>query len=71
MHILIMGSGGVGGFIGTRLVKKPAKNVTFVARGPHLHAIRDHGLCMLSETGTRQLHKVNAVERPEDTATPV
>ena len=65
MRILILGSGGVGGFVGSRLVET-GQNVTFVARGPHLHAIRDHGLCMLSETGTRQVHKVNAVERPED-----
>ena len=65
MHVLIMGSGGVGGFVGSRLVQT-GQNVTFVARGPHLHAIRDHGLCMLSETGTRQIHHVNAVERPEE-----
>ena len=65
MHVLIMGSGGVGGFIGTRL-QETGQEVTFVARGPHLHAIRDHGLCMLSETGTRQIHHVNAVERPAD-----
>ena len=64
MQILIMGSGGVGGFIGSRL-QETGQNVTFVARGPHLKAIRDHGLCMLSETGTRQIHHVNAVERPE------
>ena len=69
MHILIMGSGGVGGFIGTRL-QETGQEVTFVARGPHLHAIRDHGLCMLSETGTRQIHHVNAVERPEQANAP-
>ena len=69
MHVLIMGSGGVGGFVGSRLVET-GQNVTFVARGPHLQAIRDHGLCMLSETGTRQVHKVNAVERPEEANAP-
>ena len=69
MHVLIMGSGGVGGFIGSRLVET-GQEVTFVARGPHLHAIRDHGLCMLSETGTRQIHHVNAVERPEEANAP-
>ena len=69
MHILIMGSGGVGGFIGSRL-HETGQNVTFVARGPHLKAIRDHGLCMLSEDGTRRVLRVNAVERPEDAGTP-
>lgn len=67
MHILIMGSGGVGGFIGARLLQT-GHHVTFVARGPHLQAIRDRGLCMLSETGTRQVHHVNAVELPEHAA---
>ena len=69
MHILIMGSGGVGGFVGSRLVET-GHNVTFVARGPHLNAIRDHGLCMLSETGTRRVHQVNVVERPADAGSP-
>ena len=64
-----MGSGGVGGFVGSRLVET-GHDVTFVARGPHLAAIRDHGLCMLSETGTRRVHRVNVVERPEDAGTP-
>ena len=70
MRVLIMGSGGVGGFIGTRL-QETGQEVTFVARGPHLQAIRDHGLCMLSETGTRQIHHVNAIERPEEANAPL
>jgi len=65
MQVLIMGSGGVGGFIGSRLLQT-GHHVTFVARGPHLQAIRDHGLCMVSETGTRHVHHVTAVERPEE-----
>ena len=65
MQVLIMGSGGVGAFIGTRLLQT-GHHVTFVARGPHLQAIRDHGLCMLSETGTRHIHHVTAVEHPKD-----
>ena len=68
MQILMMGSGGVGAFIGTRLLQT-GHHVTFVARGPHLQAIRDHGLCMLSETGTRQIHHVTAIEHPEESNT--
>ena len=68
MQVLIMGSGGVGAFIGTRLLQT-GHHVTFVARGPHLRAIRDRGLCMLSETGTRHIHHVTAVEHPQDAAT--
>ena len=65
MRILIMGSGGVGGFVGARLVET-GHDVTFVARGPHLAAIRDRGLCMLSEDRSRRVLRVNVVERPED-----
>ncbi len=65
MHVLIMGSGGVGGFIGSRLLQT-GHHVTFIARGPHLQAIRDHGLCMLSEDGSRRVLNVNAVENPAD-----
>lgn len=65
MQVLIMGSGGVGGFIGSRLLQT-GHHVTFVARGPHLQAIRDHGLCMLSDDGTRHIHHVTAIERPEE-----
>ena len=67
MHVLIMGSGGVGAFVGTRLLET-GQEVTFVARGPHLQAIRDHGLSMLSEDGSRQVLNVNAVEHPKDAA---
>lgn len=38
-----MGSGGVGGYFGARLARA-GENVTFVARGAHLEAIRAHGL---------------------------
>lgn len=39
----IMGSGGVGGYFGARLVQA-GYSVTFIARGMHLQAIRDSGL---------------------------
>ncbi len=42
-----MGSGGVGGFFGARLVKGGA-DVHFVARGSHLAAMREHGLAIES-----------------------
>ena len=61
----MMGSGGVGGFVGARLVET-SHDVTFVARGAHLAAMRDHGLCMLSENGSRRVLRVNVVERPAD-----
>jgi 2-dehydropantoate 2-reductase len=43
VKILVMGSGGVGGFFGAKLARA-GEDVTFVARGAHLEAIRAHGL---------------------------
>lgn len=42
MRITIMGSGGVGGYFGARLAQA-GHAVSFVARGRHLAAIREHG----------------------------
>jgi len=58
-----MGSGGVGGYFGARLVKGGA-DVHFVARGAHLAAMREHGLAV--EGGPEPLHlpKVNVTDDP-------
>lgn len=65
MRVMMMGSGGVGGFVGAGLFDT-GHDVTFVARGAHLEAIRENGLCMLSEDGSRRFLQVNVVERPAD-----
>jgi 2-dehydropantoate 2-reductase len=63
VKIAVMGSGGVGGYFGARLVKGGA-DVTFVARGAHLAAMREQGLSV--EGGPEDLHlaSVNVVEDP-------
>jgi 2-dehydropantoate 2-reductase len=63
VKIAVMGSGGVGGYFGARLVMGGG-DVTFVARGSHLGAMREHGLAI--EGGPDEIHlpKVNAVENP-------
>jgi 2-dehydropantoate 2-reductase len=43
MRIAVMGSGGVGGYLGGRLAAS-GQDVTFIARGAHLAALRDQGL---------------------------
>lgn len=43
MRIAMMGSGGVGGYFGGRLAANGC-DVTFIARGRHLEAIRQSGL---------------------------
>ncbi|MDP1572239.1 MAG: 2-dehydropantoate 2-reductase [Vicinamibacterales bacterium] len=43
MHFAIVGSGAVGGYFGARLARS-GQQVTFIARGAHLAAIRERGL---------------------------
>jgi 2-dehydropantoate 2-reductase len=43
MKFAILGSGAVGGYYGAKLARA-GNDVTFVARGAHLAAIREHGL---------------------------
>jgi 2-dehydropantoate 2-reductase len=43
MKFAILGSGAVGGYYGAKLARA-GHDVTFIARGPHLAAIRDRGL---------------------------
>jgi 2-dehydropantoate 2-reductase len=47
MRIAIVGSGAVGGYFGARLAQS-GQNVTFIARGAHLAAIRERGLSVRS-----------------------
>ena len=48
MEIAVMGAGGVGGYFGG-LLARAGHNVTFIARGAHLDAIRRHGLRVISD----------------------
>jgi len=50
MHIVIVGAGGIGGYYGARLVAA-GERVSFVARGRHGQAIREHGLRVTSPLG--------------------
>jgi len=63
VKIVVMGSGGVGGYFGARLAKGGA-DVTFVARGAHLAAMRQHGLAVEGGPDDIYLPTVKAVEDP-------
>ena len=62
MRIAIVGSGGVGGYFGGRLAATGA-DVTFLARGAHLEAMRTHGLRIDSPKGDVHLPHVKADRR--------
>jgi 2-dehydropantoate 2-reductase len=68
MKILVMGSGGVGGYFGARL-QQAGHDVTYVARGRHLDALRRSGLKLRSAAGDAQL-AVKALEQPADAGAP-
>jgi 2-dehydropantoate 2-reductase len=63
MRIAIMGSGGVGGYIGARLAAS-GQDVTFLARGAHLAAIREHGLALRSALGDALIRPAEASDEP-------
>ncbi|HSE96181.1 MAG TPA: 2-dehydropantoate 2-reductase [Methylomirabilota bacterium] len=66
MRIGVMGAGGVGGYFGGRLAQA-GHQVTFVARGAHLAALREHGLTLRSPLGDTTLN-VRATEDPAEAA---
>ena len=53
MRIAVMGTGGVGGFFGAKLALA-GNDVTFIARGRHLDAIRSRGLRV--DSGVAPMH---------------
>jgi len=60
----MMGSGGVGGFFGVHLAKA-GYDVSFVARGKHLEAMRANGLTIANSTlGDVHIPKVKATDDP-------
>ena len=63
MRIAVIGAGGVGGAFGAALAKAGA-DVTFVARGAHLAAMRDKGLRIESPRGDLHLVPTQATDDP-------
>ena len=47
MRIAIFGAGAIGGMLGVKLADAGAE-VTFIARGPHLAAMQENGVTMIS-----------------------
>ena len=62
MKICIFGAGAIGGYMGVKLAKAGA-DVSLVARGPHLAAMKENGLRLLEEGGETQV-SVTASDDP-------
>jgi 2-dehydropantoate 2-reductase len=65
MRIAVIGAGGIGAPLGASLATS-GEDVTFVARGAHLAAIRSNGLRV---EGDRGVTRVNPVQATDDPAT--
>jgi 2-dehydropantoate 2-reductase len=63
MRIAVFGTGGVGGYFGGRLAQS-GEDVTFIARGKHLEAIRQNGLCVKSIEGDFWIRPAQVTDDP-------
>jgi 2-dehydropantoate 2-reductase len=63
MRIAILGAGGIGGYYGG-LLAHTGQDVTFVARGDHLAAMREHGLHVESIHGDFDVRPAWATDDP-------
>src|SRR6478752_9740650 len=63
MRIAVVGAGGVGGGFGAALAKAGA-DVTFIARGAHLAAMKDKGLRIEGGRGETHLVPTQATDDP-------
>jgi len=63
MRIAVFGAGGVGGYFGGRLAQA-GEEVTFIARGTHLHALQTQGLRVDSVRGDFVIQPAQATDDP-------
>ncbi len=57
MRVCIYGAGAIGGFLGVQLARA-GHDVSLIARGPHLAAMREHGVTLLIEGERHIVHPV-------------
>ena len=63
MKIIVMGAGAIGCYFGARLAAA-GEDVHFIGRGPHLKAMQNRGLRIISPHGDVTLEKVKATDDP-------
>lgn len=62
MKICVVGAGGIGGLLAARLAQS-GEDVTVIARGPHLAAIRANGLKLIEENGSESVSRIAATDK--------
>ena len=70
MKICIFGAGAIGGYMGAKLAQAGA-DVSLVARGPHLKAMRENGLRLIEEAGETTVKVTASTDDPTRWLPPV
>ena len=65
MRVAVMGAGAMGGYLGARLAQAGAE-VSLIARGAHLDALRKNGLSIDSPLGSVKDLKLAATDNPKE-----
>jgi 2-dehydropantoate 2-reductase len=65
MRVAVVGAGGLGGLYGG-LLARSGLDVTFIARGPNLDTLREHGLSVKRKSGEEFRVAVRATDDPRD-----
>jgi 2-dehydropantoate 2-reductase len=65
MRVAVVGTGGLGGYYGG-LLARAGHEVSLIARGPHLDALKARGLQVKSVHGDFHVAPVRATDRPEE-----
>ena len=66
MKVCIFGAGAIGGYMAVELAVAGEAEVTCIARGPHLAAMRDSGLRLICEDADDKLVTVNCTDDPAE-----
>ena len=64
MRIAVFGVGGAGGYFGAQLARA-GEDVAFIARGAHLEAIQERGLCVTTAEGEMLVRPAIATDDPQ------
>ena len=65
MKITIVGAGAIGGYLGARLALA-GEDVTFMARGPNLEALRTKGIRLIEQNGPYEIRGEREIMRQLD-----
>ncbi len=66
MKIMILGAGGVGGYLASRLLRAKEHELSLIARGEHLKAIQKNGLRVIDDLQQHTLYPIHATDDPSN-----